>query len=313
MLLGLEFNDAVFAPALVNGIASAGLYGLIAVALVLTYRVSRTVAFLHGGLVLMGAIFYWWLVTPNRLGVGGRPGLSPWLGTLVIMGVGAAIAGVYGLVVTGSRMSGWPVVTLTTFSLAMMLIIGGVLFEAIAVEAQTAQSPWGTKTYKLFGQYVAGKQIAALVIIAVVVIALGVVLKKTRIGVFIRAIADNVPGSKLVGVPINRVGTGIYAVSGALSALAGSFLAAQIGVDVGGILGVYLRALMVAVLGGFNGLALALGGAVLLAVADNMFRAGVFGPMSLGMQEAFVFTVIFGAVYLINRFRPTSEALAEGI
>ena len=103
-MLGLDLNGDVFAPSLVNGVVSAGLYGLIAVAMVLTFRVSRTVAFLHGGLVLMGAIFYWWLTTPNRFGIGGRPGLAPWVGTVIIVTTGAAIAGVYGLVVTGNRM-----------------------------------------------------------------------------------------------------------------------------------------------------------------------------------------------------------------
>ena len=53
--LGLEFHRNVLGPSLVNGLAQAGLYGLIAVALVLTFRVSRTVAFLHGGLVLISS------------------------------------------------------------------------------------------------------------------------------------------------------------------------------------------------------------------------------------------------------------------
>ena len=315
MTLGLQFNGNVFAPSVVNGVASAGLYGLIAVAMVLTFRVSRTVAFLHGGLVLMGTIFYWWLTTPNRFGVGGRPGLAPWVGTVIIVLLGAVIAGVYGLVVTGNRMAGWPRVTLTTFSLAIMLLIGGILFETIDAESQTARTPFGRHTVKIFGQFVTSHQIATLTITAVVVVVLSVVLKATRIGIYIRAIADNVAGSRLVGVPINRVGTGVYAVSGALSALAGSLLAAQIGLDVGGNLGVFLRALMVCILGGFNSLALALAGAVLLGVVDNMLRAGVFGALSMGTQELVVFAAIFGAVLAINRFRPQqgSEALAEGL
>src|SRR2546430_11645925 len=112
--LGLEFHRNVLGPSLVNGLAQAGLYGLIAVALVLTFRVSRTVAFLHGGLVLMGAIFYWWLVMPNRLGLGGRPELHPRMGLVLVMALGALVAGVYGLVVTGDRVARWAPGTPTT-------------------------------------------------------------------------------------------------------------------------------------------------------------------------------------------------------
>lgn len=314
-MLGVELNTNVLGPALVNGVASAGLYGLIAVALVLTFRVSRTVAFLHGGLVLMGAIFYWWLTTPNRLGLGNRPEFHPWVGLAIVVGVGAIIAGGYGLIVTGDRMAGWPRVTLTTFSLALMLLIGGVVFETIQSEGSNATTPFGHETVEVFGQYVNSHQITILAIIVAVVVALTVVLKRTRTGIFIRAIADNVTGSRLVGVPINRVGTGVYAVSGALSTLAGAALGAQIGLDVGGLLGVFLRAMMVSVLGGFSSLSLALTGALVLALVDNMLRAGVFGMMSLGEQEAIVFGAILAAVVLLNRLRPqqSNQALAEGI
>ena len=53
-LTALTFNRPIFWPALINGITTAGLYGLIAVAMVLSYRISRTVAFVHGGIVLIG-------------------------------------------------------------------------------------------------------------------------------------------------------------------------------------------------------------------------------------------------------------------
>jgi len=313
--LGLEFHRNVLGPSLVNGLAQAGLYGLIAVALVLTFRVSRTVAFLHGGLVLMGAIFYWLLVMPNRFGLGGRPELHPWMGLVIVMALGALIAGVYGLVVTGDRMAGWPRVTLTTFSLAMMLLLGGIMFQTIQSEGSHSITPFGHKTFKIFGQYVSSHQITILAIIAVVVTALSAVLRFTRTGIFVRAIADNVVGSRLVGVPINRVGTGVYALSGLLSALSGAALGAQIGLDVGGLLGVFLRALMVSVLGGFASLSLALAGAVVVAVAESMLRSGVLGSLSLGVQETFVFVAIFAAVIVVNKVRPQQgrDALVEGI
>jgi branched-chain amino acid transport system permease protein len=158
-------------------------------------------------------------------------------------------------------------------------------------------------------------QIMTLVILAGVVAVLAVVLKATRTGVYIRAIADNVEGSRLVGVPINRVGTGVFALSGGFATLAGALLSAQIGVDPGGIIFVFLRALMVSVLGGFTSLTLALAGAVLLGVVDSSARSGVFGVISQGTQEIIVVGALFLAILAINRFRPQqgSEALAEGL
>lgn len=314
MALGLQFNSEILGPAVVSGITSAGLYALIAVALVLSYRVSRTVAFIHGGLTLMGALLFYWLTAP-KFGTETHPELPRFLGLAVVVALGALVAGVYGLAVTGKRMAAWPRVTLTTFSLAGMLLLAGILFEIISVEAQQPPSPFGTKSFRLFGQYVSMHQVMTLVIVAAVVSILSVALKATRIGIYVRAIADNVEGSRLVGVPINQVGTGVFALSGAIAALGGALLASAVGIDAGGIVSVFLRALIVSVIGGFNSLTLALGGAVLLGLADNTLRSGVFGPLDGGVQEMLIIGVIFAAVVGLNLFRSQGRELlqAEGM
>jgi branched-subunit amino acid ABC-type transport system permease component len=312
--LALQFNSKILGPALVSGFTSAGLYALIAVALVLSYRVSRTVAFIHGGLTLMGALLFYWLTAP-KFGTETHPELPKFLGLAIVVALGALVAGVYGLAVTGRRMAGWPRVTLTTFSLAGMLLLAGILFEMISVESQQPPSPFGTKSFRLFGQFVSMHQLMTLLIVAVIVAVLSVALKTTRIGVYVRAIADNVEGSRLVGVPINQVGTGVFALSGGIAALGGALLASAVGIDAGGIVSVFLRALIVSVIGGFDSLTLALGGAVLLGVADNSLRSGVFGPLDSGVQEMLVIGVIFAAVVALNLFRSQGRELlqAEGL
>jgi branched-chain amino acid transport system permease protein len=314
LVIGLQFNGTIVGPALVSGFTAAGLYALIAVALVLSYRVTRTVAFIHGGLTLMGALLFYWLTAP-KFGTETHPELPKFLGLAIVVALGALIAGVYGLAVTGKRMAAWPRVTLTTLSLAGMLLLAGILFEVIPVQGQQPPSPFGTRSFRLFGQFVSMHQLMTLIIVAAIVVVLSVVLKVTRIGIYVRAIADNVEGSRLVGVPINQVGTGVFALSGAVAALGGALLASAVGIDAGGILSVFLRALLVSVIGGFNSLTLALGGAVLLGVADNTLRSGVFGPLDGGVQEMLVIGVIFAAVVGLNLFRSQGRELlqAEGM
>ena len=43
-VLGIEFHQVALGPGIVNGVTTAALYGVIAVALVLSFRMSRTVA-----------------------------------------------------------------------------------------------------------------------------------------------------------------------------------------------------------------------------------------------------------------------------
>src|SRR5256885_14829876 len=122
-LIALQFHSNVLGPSIVLGMAAAGLYGLLAIALVLTFRVSRTVGFVMGGLALFSCYFYWWLtfdtgkdlfnpVHPVRMG--------KLAGLLVVVAVGAVIGVGYGLTVTRKRMAHWPPLNLTLHSLARL-------------------------------------------------------------------------------------------------------------------------------------------------------------------------------------------------
>lgn len=113
MVLGLEFNTSVLAPTVVNGVAISSLYGVLAIALVLTFRMSRSVAFVHGGIASASAYVYWWMAaeTASKFQVHGLPGLPS---LLVVVALGALGGFVFGTVVMG-RMATWPRVIVTTF------------------------------------------------------------------------------------------------------------------------------------------------------------------------------------------------------
>src|SRR5439155_1852073 len=99
-------------------------------------------------------------------------------------------------------------------------------------------------------------------------------------------------------------GMGVYAFSGATAALAGALLSATVGTSPPTILLIFLRALLVAVLGGFTSLPLALAGCVLLGAGETMLTAGVFGQLGDGTIELIVSTAILGLLLAINYFRP---------
>src|SRR2546427_14195 len=118
-MLGLEFNSHALGPGLVLGLAAAGLYGLLAVSLVLTYRVSRTIGFVQGGIAIAAAYLFYFLNDGAKTGharLGGIPAL------LACVAAGAVVGGIYGTIVTGKRMASYPRIVLTMFSLASLLL-----------------------------------------------------------------------------------------------------------------------------------------------------------------------------------------------
>jgi branched-subunit amino acid ABC-type transport system permease component len=321
-LTALSFNRSIFWPSIINGITTSGLYGLIAVAMVLSYRISRTVAFVHGGIVLSGTLLFWYLTAKNvntgtalLEGSGqstSRPELPMWPTIIGLMIAGAAVAATYGFLVTSTKLALYPKVTLTNFSLAMMLVMVGILFKYNKASGEPVPSPFGNHSFKVGIQTVTMHQVMTLVILAVVVIGFTVLMQSTRFGIYVRAVADNVEASKLVGVPIGQVGTTVYAISGAISALGGILLGNYIGTDTTSILFVFLRALIVCVLGAFASIPLALAGAVTLAILDSMLKSDVFGTIDIGLREVIVVAILFSVVILIDRFgKKGSSVLAQ--
>lgn len=314
-MLALQFYSAALKPAVINGVMTAGLYGLLAVALVVSYRISRTVAFVHGGIALSATLVYWWLVTPPQAGVAPHPHLPGIVGLIMVVIGGAAIATAYAFIVTGKRMANFARITVTTFSLAAMLLLVGIAFTVItAAQGQPAPSPFGTKTFVVFNDAVSVHQLVTLGLLAVFVVGLELLLRYTRTGIYARAIADNGEASRLVGIPTSRVGTLMYALSGAASALGGALLAAKVGTDQTSILFVFLRALMVCVVGGFGSISLALAGALVMAVLDSMVGGGLFGATSSGTREVIVVGALFLVVIVISRLGNYGKAmLSEGL
>lgn len=326
-LTALEFNRVVFGPAIISGVCTAGLYGMIAVAMVLSYRISRTVAFLHGGLVMGGTLLFWYLCSPNQDGgvnaagaaspllgdktsyLGHRPELPMWPTIFALMAAGALIAAFYGMAVTSSRMSTYPTVTLTNFSLALMMILVGLLFQYSKALSQPVASPFGRRSFHVGIQVVTVHQMMTLIILGVIVVGFTILLQRTRFGIYVRAIADNVQASKLVGVPIGTVGTSVYAFAGAISTLGGVLLGNYIGTDTTSILFVFLRALIVCVLGAFASIPLALLGAVVLAIVDSMLKSDVFGSINVGWREVIVVLILFAVVIVIDRFGKKDSSL----
>jgi branched-subunit amino acid ABC-type transport system permease component len=330
-LEAISFHGGLVGPSIVAGVTTSGLYGLIAVALVLSYRISRTIAFVHGGIVLSGALLYWYFVTPsysggdsllsgelNQGGGGGRPDLPMWPVMIGLMLAGAAVAAFYGFIVTSSKMATYPRVTLTNFSLSLMLIMVGIIFWKNKSSGEQAPSPFGGGGFDVstpggaVSQRVSYHQLATLIILVAFVIGFAILLQQTRFGVYTRAVADNVEASKLVGVPIGRVGTIVYAVSGAVSALGGILIANPVGTETTGILFIFLRALIVCVLGAFASIPLALAGAVLIAVVDSMMEAGVFGTPDKAIKEIVVVFILFSVVIGIDRFGKKGSSVLAG-
>lgn len=233
----------------VRGALVGGVTALIALGMALIYRSNRIVNFAQGDLGAAPAVLVFLLM--DRWG---------WPYPLAVAGgaVSAfALGGVVELAVI-RRFFRAPRLVLTVATIGLATLLTGLalfLPRWFGVEgsflAPRIADPFDVRV-ELGGTIFRGNSVIALVATPLLVLGLVVFLKGTKVGIAIRAAADRAERAALLGVPVKRLQTLVWAVA-ALLAFAATFLRAGIlGLPVGSVLslGILLRSLTALLLGG---------------------------------------------------------------
>jgi ribose transport system permease protein len=150
-------------------------------------------------------------------------GAVPAIAVVLLIGVAAGAAS--GTLVARLRIQPFIV------TLAMMVFARGLakrLSGGKKVTAYTAGSGGLPPVFDLLDARVLGGNVAIVTIVFVATVALTwIVLRRMRLGRWLYAVGGNAEAARLSGVPVARVLTAAYALSGAFAALAGVCQAAQ--------------------------------------------------------------------------------------
>jgi branched-chain amino acid transport system permease protein len=283
---------------LINGIALGSLYGLIAVGIILIYRTNRIINFAAAAVGAVPAIFALLLDVQRHI---------PYLAVLPIALIGGPLFGALTDILIMRRFAKSPrlIATVATLGIAQGFAALG-FFIPIWIGARAGQipnvpTPWdGFQINDGRGQPIlTGNQIAALLVTVVVATSLALFLRYTRIGIALRASAENSDRASLLGIPVKRVQTTAWMLAGLLAAIAIYFQSPLIGVPNNATLGFdsLLYALAAAVIARMEriGLALAAGtgaGIIEFGVVSQKGKSSLVG--------AYMLVVILGAL-LVQR------------
>jgi branched-chain amino acid transport system permease protein len=142
---------------------------------------------------------------------------------------------------------------------------------------------------------------------AVLLISLGLFLGRTKLGIQMRAAAEDFTTARLMGVRANTVIATAFAISGFLAAIAAMFLVSETGIvypTVG--LAPVLAAFIATIIGGLGSLPGAVLGGYLLGAITVALQAEL--PQGLApYRDAFV----FGAVIVVLSLRPQGLLVAR--
>jgi branched-chain amino acid transport system permease protein len=143
-------------------------------------------------------------------------------------------------------------------------------------------------------------QLITIGVAALVLVLLLVVLRRTTLGLYIRAAAEDEATSRLVGIPASSVLTAVFAISGLISGVVAFLWLAKVGtIDPRADLTPTLKAFIVVVLGGIG----TIEGAVIGGLLLGLFEAGTatYLPTALISYQQ---SIAFALVTAVLLFRP---------
>ncbi|HUG64799.1 MAG TPA: branched-chain amino acid ABC transporter permease [Gaiellaceae bacterium] len=258
-MLAASFTD--FMQQVVSGLASGGVYALLALALVIIHRSTGVINFAQGEMATLSTYIAWALVAHHAWGY-----WPAFVATLAISFVGGV--GIHRVVIRPVERGS--VLRIVIVTIGLLVAINGFVVWQWSGEPQQLQSPFGTDVYNVGGVVVAAHDIGTIVVALGIVALLWGLFQFTKVGLALRAVAVNPEEARLVGVRVSwmlALGWGLAAL---LGAVAGMLTAPTVGLDPNMMAAVLIYAFASAILGGIDSPIGAVVGGLLIGVLLNM-------------------------------------------
>lgn len=267
-------------PYIINGISAGGQYALIAIGYTLVYGILRLINFAHGDVFMVAGLIMVYATTSMPLY------LSIPLVLVVTVVLGFTIERVaYKPLRSAPRMS------LMISAIGVSYLIQNLAFYLTGGLAQpvTKPIPWISDMISIFGASTKRVTVVTPILTLVLVIVLVYLIKKTKIGMGMRAAAKDFETAQLMGVKINSVISFTFVI--------GSFLAAvgailyftnypSVSITSGSLPG--LRAFVAAVFGGIGSIPGAVVGAFVIGLCEEIIKGLGYSTFS----DAFTFALL---------------------
>jgi branched-chain amino acid transport system permease protein len=278
-----QLRDPLFlASQVVSGLASGGIFALVALGFVLIYKASDVINFAQGDLLLVGAYVGWGLYTL------GLPFPLVFVFTM-------ALCGLLGLAIERTvlrPMIGEPIIAVIIVTLGLSSMLRGLVFGTMSTEVRRFQPEVFAIAPLELGP-VAVPQIYAwaIGIAALAVAALTVFFRYSPHGVAMRAAADDQQAAMSMGIRISWVFGLSWALSAAVAAAGGILLGNLTGVNYT-LETIGLQVFPVVILGGLDSIPGAIVGGLTIGVLQNLASAYLDPCVGGGLKNVVPFIIL---------------------
>ena len=273
--------------ALVNGVLTGSLFGLIATGLTLVWGVMKIVNFAHGEFLMVGLYLVYFLVA--------SAGLDPYV-TLLISPVVMFVLGAVMYQAFIRPVLRAPSMNQILLTLGLSLVIQSLALAIFSADILFAPTRYGQYVFRYGVVVVDLPRVVAALVAAVAAGALYWLLQRTDLGRSIRAVAQDPDAAALMGIDVARTNLVAFGLATATLGVAASVMSPfyYVSPTVGLLLGLF--AFVVVVLGGLGNIVGAVLGGLVIGLVESVGSALMPGSLAR--------VVTFGLFVLMVLLRP---------
>jgi branched-chain amino acid transport system permease protein len=245
---------------IVSGLATGGIYGSVALALVMIYQATDVVNFAQGEMAMFSTYLAWTLIDA------GLPYWVAFVGTLAISFVGGVL--IERVVIRPVERA--PILTIVMVCIGLVFIFNSMAGWIYSYIQKPFPSPFPATPIRVGNIVFGAHDLGALGVTLIVLAFLYVFFRYTTLGLAMRAAAQNPVSSRLCGIRVGwmlAVGWGLAALVGAV---AGMMVAPIVFLDPNMMAGILIYAFASATLGGFTSPVGAVVGGLIVGVLENL-------------------------------------------
>jgi branched-chain amino acid transport system permease protein len=275
-----------------NGVIYGSIYGLVAIGMTLIYGTMRILDMSQGSMVMIGGYVGWWALATH----GVNPALALLLAFLAtfVLGTATELVSVQPLIDRRDDVDFEMVTFITTFAVAIFLT--NIALQHFGPFQKDVPSIVGGHVDIYNGVSISYHELLMAAISVALMGGLGLFLARTRWGLAIRAVAQDLDAARSLAVPVTRLYPLTMGLASALAGVGGVFLGAlYFASPTAGDLPL-LQALIVVVLGGLGSLT----GTLYAAYLVGLMQA--FCEVEIG--TTWTLPILYGAILVILVFRP---------
>jgi branched-subunit amino acid ABC-type transport system permease component len=277
-------------PFVITGIVTGSLYGLAGLGLVLTYRTSGVFNFGHGALGAGAAFLFYTLHVGHHLA---------WpLAALIALVCFAALGGWLMERITRS-LGDVPEAVVVVATVGILLAIEGFLFLQYGSVTRPFPEFLPTTGFTLMGVNITWAQVISLFIATSSTLLLYGFLRRSRLGVAMRAVVDNPTLVALSGDNPARVRQAAWAIGAAFAALSGILLAPTLGLDANLLSFLVVQAFGACAIGLFSSLPLTYAGGIGVGVATSLATKYLTDRPFNGVPPAMPFLILLVVLLVV--------------